>query len=231
MNKDNREITVLKEMSNLQKPIGAIYLSQKLEIPQGSLGRILNNLEYSGLLKKEQNKGRVITPKGEQYLEDSERRLNQLHSVETLINTPEEFSKKRLLEIVDMRITLECKTLESACQNITDAQIQEIEEIIIDNTYEVKKGLLGEATDLQLHLTLAKYSGNTTAYQIINLLLTQSHSFSRLADTRGTETDKLILQHEKILQSLKERDTISACEAMKVHLQQQITEIHLAYPD
>lgn len=230
MSKENREIKVLKEIQSLQMPAGAIYLSQTLQIPQGSLGRILTSLETSGLLIKEQNKGRVLTSKGTQYLLDYDRRMDQLNHAETLINITDEISKERLLEIVEMRILLECAAIKSACENITDAQISILEDILWDNTYEVRKGLLAEATDLQLHLTLAEFSGNVTLHQILSLLLIQKNSFSRLTDTRSVDTESVIEQHEQIIQYLKERNAEKASEAMKIHLEALIEEIHLAYP-
>lgn len=231
ISKENREITILKEIKSLQMPAGAIYLSQQLEIPQGSLGRILTSLENSGLLIKEQNKGRVLTPKGEQYLLDYDRRMDQMNNAETLIHIAEDVSKERLLEIVEMRLLLECAALESACQHITPAQIATLENILWDNTYEIRKGLLGEATDLQFHLTLAKFSGNVTLHQILSLLLTQKHSFSRLTDTRDKDSVNVIEQHEKILAGVKARDSRLACEAMREHLCDLIDEIHMAYPE
>lgn len=231
MSNENREITILKEIQSLQMPAGAIYLSQQLQIPQGSLGRILTRLENSGLLAKEQNKGRIITPKGEQYLDDYNRRMSQMNNAETLINIAEDMSKDRLLEIVEMRILLECAALEYACETITDEQITILEDIIWDNAYEVKKGLLAEATDLQFHLTLAKFSGNVTLHQILSLLLTQKNSFSRLTDTRNIDSNNVIEQHTKILTSLKMRDANLCCDAMKEHLSTLICEIHAAYPE
>ncbi|MFI3172268.1 MAG: FCD domain-containing protein [Eubacteriales bacterium] len=229
MNKDNREITILKEIQALQMPAGAIYLSQKLQIPQGSLGRILTSLEASGLLIKEQNKGRILTEKGEQYLIDYTYRMNQLNNAETLINIVEDITKERLIEIVEMRILLECTAIETACRSITDEQLIILEDILLDNSYEVRKGLLGEATDLQLHLTLAKFSGNVTLYQILRLLLTQNNSFSRLTDTRNPELESSVTQHEEILKQLRKRDATAACAAMKRHLEQLLLEINIAY--
>ena len=46
MEKD-REMEVLKTIGDLSIPAGAIYLSQELQIPQGSMGRILSGLELS----------------------------------------------------------------------------------------------------------------------------------------------------------------------------------------
>lgn len=231
ISKESREILILKEIEALHMPAGAIYLSQKLGIPQGSLGRILTELEEKGLLAKEQNKGRIITTDGMQYLANYEYRCHQINSAESLINIADDVSKERLLEIVEMRILLECAALKSTCEKITSEQMKYLEDILLDNTYEIKKGLTGEKSDLNFHLTLAKYSGNMTLHQTLSLLLTQKHSFTKLSNTRCLDAQSVIEQHNHILEGLKLRNSELARNAMKSHLEDLITEIHLAYPD
>lgn len=226
MKKTNeREIEVLLEIQQSKIPIGAGYLSSQLNIPLGSMGKILQELEKSGLIQKESNKGRILSSKGADFLNNYMLHKEKIKSAETLIDLTTNFSKQRLIEIVEVRTLLECKALEYACRNITEDQLKEVEEILLDNTYEVKKGLVAETTDLKLHLTLAKYSGNATIYQILKLILTQDNCFSRLSDVRGSETDFLIQQHQLIVQMVKERKPEKACEAMQRHMNQLIKEI------
>ena len=68
--KRNSSFEILTAMQDLNTPAGALQLAQILHLPSASIGRELLELEKAGLLVKVQNKGRILTPQGERFLED-----------------------------------------------------------------------------------------------------------------------------------------------------------------
>ena len=228
MEKD-REMEVLKTIGELSIPAGAIYLSQELQIPQGSMGRILSGLESAGLIEKVSNKGRRLTAKGAQFLADYQRRNSQLESARNLILLTEEISKERLLEILEVRKLLECSAIQDTCRNITEEQMKALDTLLLENIYVVKHGGTGNREDLHLHLAIAEYSGNQTIYQILNLVLTQNEAYVKFTKAAGPDENYQIKEHENIVAAILKRDQERARSAMEKHLDKVMADVVRAY--
>ena len=74
--KRNSSFEILTAMQDLNTPAGALQLAQILHLPSASIGRELLELEKAGLLVKVQNKGRILTPQGERFLEEERSRVD-----------------------------------------------------------------------------------------------------------------------------------------------------------
>lgn len=209
--------------------MGAGFLSEKMQIPQASIGRMLNSLEQRGFLQKVSNKGRQITPAGLGWLEEQHARKAKLHSSQKLISIVEELSKERLLEILDIRKLLEGTSVELACKNASDEDIKVLEDILLDHMYAVRHDESGSAEDLRLHLTIARLSQNETLYQIIELILTGKNAYDTFSAVADHVTHTQIQQHTDLITAIKTKDPVQAREAMTQHLNQVISDVKKYY--
>jgi GntR family transcriptional repressor for pyruvate dehydrogenase complex len=217
---------ILSEIKYADCPMGAGFLSGKMQIPQASIGRILNSLEKRGFLKKISNKGRQITPAGLSWLEEQHAQKAKLHSSQKLISIVEDLSKERLLEILDIRKLLEATSVELACINAGDEDIKLLEDILIDHRYAVRHDESGSAEDLRLHLTIAKLSRNETLYQIIELILTGKNAYDTFSAVADHVAHTQIQQHTDLIAAIKTRDPVQARQAMIRHLDQVISDVN-----
>ena len=83
--KRNSSFEILTAMQDLNTPAGALQLAQILHLPSASIGRELLELEKAGLLVKVQNKGRILTPQGERFLEEERSRREKMKAANELI--------------------------------------------------------------------------------------------------------------------------------------------------
>lgn len=55
---------LLETMQEESSPVGAVYLSQILNIPSATIGRMMRKAEKEGLVASVSNKGRCLTEAG-----------------------------------------------------------------------------------------------------------------------------------------------------------------------
>jgi len=231
MLEQNKTTTVLREIKNSGVPVGASFLSKKLAIPPATIGRILTKLDNEGLLQKVSNKGRQLTEEGDMYLAEQNLRNAKFKTANKLINLTESVSKDMLLEILEARILLEGRTVELACKNASDEHFHELDRIIFENIYEINRGGLGNEQDLQLHLAIAKMSGNTTIYQILKLILTEKNVYTKFSSVADSVKTGQLEQHGDIVQSIKDRDPVLAKAAIENHLKHVISSVEKYFGD
>ncbi len=223
--KKNIEIQILELMKEEKAPVGAIVLSKNLSIPQTTIGRVLLELEVKELIEKNSNKGRVITEKGLNYLISIQEEINKVDVAITMANIYNDISKEKLIEILGVRKIIEERIVELACENGTEEDMKELEIIFEEHQIEVKSNRLGNEEDLQLHLKLAKMSGNHTLYNLCKLLLTNDNAYTKFSIV--TEDIKLsqLDQHKKIVEAVKNRNKEEAKINIISHLNQIIKDV------
>ncbi|SKC84497.1 FadR/GntR family transcriptional regulator [Maledivibacter halophilus] len=220
------EIRIMSVMSEVKIPVGAIYISQEINIPQASVGRILKDLEDRGLIKKISNKGRVLTENGESYLKKTYEQKSKIDVALELANLSHDDNiKEKLIEILEVRKILEIKSVELACQNRTDSELTELELIYMGNVSEINDNKLGNEQDLKLHLKIAEMSHNKTLYYLSRLLLTENNAYTFFSIV--TEDIKLaqLKHHKKLVESIKNRDVEAAKKTMEEHINRIIDDV------
>jgi GntR family transcriptional repressor for pyruvate dehydrogenase complex len=210
-------------------PVGAAFLSEKLNIPPATIGRMLAKLEKDGLLEKVSNKGRQLTNKGIEYLIEEKTKNTKLKTANTLINMVENSSKERLIEILDVRRILESKTIELACQNANDEDIAELDNILDDHSYVVRHGDLGSDQDLKLHLTIAKISKNKTINHILKLILTEEDVYAKFSYLADHVKNIQLQQHSDLVEAIRCHDPEAGILALEKHLDQVIFDVNRYY--
>ncbi len=197
---------------------GAIFLSQKLGIPQTSIGRVLLDLEKKGYLQKAGSQGRTVTAEGIKYLEREKSRSLKLNGLVRLANMVESTSKQRLVEILRIRKLLEGMAVEDACENATEEQIEELRAYLDEYRRAVTSGGLGNDEDLALHLAVARCSGDSVLRQLMNLLLTEESGFVVYYKREMLSDSADLSSHERVVEAIEKRDAAAARAAMESHL-------------
>lgn len=218
MKNQNIELEILRAIQARAVPTGATALTEQLNLPQATIGRIMNRLDQMGYLKKISNKGRVLSENGEAYLNQMAEQRHKEEAAEILISSSSSLSLTRLVEILEIRRNLEQQSVRLACEHATSAELESLKGVMLEYLYEINSGGMGSAQDLNFHLTLARYSGNETLYQILTLLLTTHHAYADFALHSKTFLIKQADSHHEIIQALLERSQDKAAAAMASHL-------------
>lgn len=220
------EIRIMSVMSAVKIPVGAIYISQEINIPQASVGRILKELEDRGLIKKISNKGRVLTENGESYLKKKYEQKSKIDVALELANLSHgDNIKEKLIEILEVRKLLEIKSVELACLNRTDSELTELELIYMGNVSEINDNKLGNEQDLKLHLKIAEMSHNKTLYNLSRLLLTENNAYTFFSIVTGDIKLAQLTHHEKLVEAIKNRDVEAARKTMEEHINRIIADV------
>ncbi|RDV29150.1 FadR family transcriptional regulator [Alteromonas aestuariivivens] len=137
-------------------------------------------------------------------------------------------------EILDTRYILESEACALAAARITDKQLAELKDIILEMEEEEKRPDASEKADMKFHLLIAEASQNSAISVIIKWLweLRNRSSLSQLfmSRLRKEGIHPSINEHRKILRALERRDPERARSAMKAHIE-NATEAASAYFD
>jgi len=210
---------ILELIKDSPTPLGAAYLSKQTGIPPATVGRMLAKMEKQNLVEKVSNRGRQITLTGEKYLNSLSFQTQSLDAASELIELMQDDSKERLQEVLYVRKLLEPKAAEIATMNATESDISTLEDILLDYAYEVKHGMPDSESDMNLHLYIAKMSGNMTIYHILKLIFQDDNTYSLLTAATSLPFETRLQQHRDIINAIKERQPLQASAMMEKHLE------------
>jgi len=222
------EKTILLEaVKRAEIPVGAMYLSGVLNVPQATVGRALRQAENEQLLVPVGNKGRVLTPKGIAYIEKQEAVSRRRRAANNLLDIVESRKKEKLLDTLQARRILETYTAVNASMKATKEDIDALDNNMLEYMLAIRHGGSGKEQDLNIHMLIAKIAGNSVVYQMVKLLLTDDDAyvqFSCAADKMGNG-NICIGQHDAIIQAIKAHDKQKAREAMEAHIDKVIRDV------
>lgn len=170
-------------------------IANELGVSRTPVREALRQLELEGLVKIVPNKGAVVTG----------------------------ITGEDVKDIYAIRSMLEGLCARWATEHITDAQIEELEEIILLSEYHVKKAQ-GEKSkqvaelDSKFHEVLYNASNS----RILNHVLSDFHKYVRMARrasvTNPERAEKCIEEHKRILEAIKAKDADQAEAWANVHM-------------
>lgn len=208
------------------EPLGALYLSNMLNIPSATVGRLLNDLEYCSYLKKISNKGRVLTQKGEDYLNQLADELMMQESAWELYRMSQCSEKKTVLDMLYARRTVEIAVVELAAERITEKEVQELEHLVEERSKGKAVEQNSDDIEFDFHLAIARFSGNHSYEQILKLLLSKTTDKGNLvALARAATHMPNYYHHSAIISALRSHDQSLAKDLMKNHIDAYIDYI------
>lgn len=209
---------LLDTIKKCAAPVGAAYLSRHLDASAATIGRMLKQAEEKGLIVSVSNKGRILTEKGEAFLESHNAKAELLQNAEEMIALVFSEDKKYALDVLRLRRLIEPYAVRLAAQNAADEDRNEIRDLAFEHHYVIRKGESGSEQDLRLHLKFAELSGNRAIFQVLRLLLTEHNVYQYFAAVSPKGEAGSYIDHEAILRAFYEKDGERAAAAMEQHI-------------
>lgn len=235
------EYDILSHIYNSNSPVGSsmlyLLLGDRYFIKQATIGRKLQELEHKGYLEKRQNKGRVLTEEGKEYLAKLEMEANARKRNRQFLEAIKPENKSNLIDMLVARRALESEIIQLACDNIREedfgklsSYINRQEESLVQNegstraTYE----------SVGFHLYIAKIAGNKVMEHLLNIILSKFSLSEAVVYIRKEIARSLEAQlegHKNILELLKKRDKEGALKAIVDHINMLIDDVEIYWKE
>lgn len=170
-----------------------LQISKELGVSRTPVREALRQLELEGLVTIIPNKGAVVSG----------------------------INAKDIKDIYAIRSMIEGLSAQWAAENITEEQLNELEEIVYLSEFHYKKGHIDQLYELdnKFHEMLYQASGS----KILQHVLSDFHHYvQRVRKTSLSSferAEKSILEHKAILDALRSKDTEEARRLTNIHVQ------------
>jgi GntR family transcriptional repressor for pyruvate dehydrogenase complex len=179
-------------------------LVQMLGVSRSSVRDAIRSLELKGLLEPRQGIGTVVC---------SPDAANPLASA--LLE-----KRKMVEELLDVRKMLEPPLAGRAAQHVSPDEIADLENILVRQEANVRRGDLGIEEDSEFHYSIALASNNSAVLKVVDVLMDLlRETRERSLQVEGRQ-EKSLAGHHRILSALKQGDAAAAEAAMRRHLQE-----------
>jgi len=233
---DDRALQVLSMIRDSEEPLGSwslvdMFEEQGINLSPATIGRILNHLEKQGYLEKKSYKGRVITRKGEQAMQQAlkSRQFDKYtKKLEDLLNSR---VLHHFLMVLEARRAIEKEIVRLAAKNITADQIKKMEEIEKQREEDYAQDKIYAQPDIRFHQILAEASGNDVLMvleQLTSFLGQQSDLFDYM---RAKLKKPYFISHQNIIASLKHQDPEKAERCIVEHINKLIKDVNIYYKE
>ncbi|GGB54553.1 GntR family transcriptional regulator [Lentibacillus populi] len=182
-------------------------MSIQLEVSRNTVREAYKILEAYGYLKAEHGRGVFIASEAEQI-----RKMTESFFI----------SSSQISDLFAVRQVLEESVVEWATKNGTNENVEKLQSIVKDAQEIIASGRdpieLAEY-DLQFHLYLAEMSGNDVANRIMHHLIDLLRQARTQSIRIPNRAEKSVAEHDEIVKSIKEGNTVLAKKSMKYHLE------------
>ena len=176
-------------------------LGKELGVSRTPVREALRQLELEGLVKVIPNKGAFVMG----------------------------ISKKDVHDIYMIRSMLEGLCFSWAAKNITEEQIEELEETLFLSEFHLKKGNIDQLTELDGKFHHILYQASNS--RILEHILTDFHKYVQMARNNSVKTHqratKSLEEHRKILEAVKARDSKKAQELANIHISHVMENLNM----
>ncbi|WP_455803895.1 FadR/GntR family transcriptional regulator [Clostridium butyricum] len=176
-------------------------------VSRTSVREAMRALEVIGLIERKQGAGNYI-------------KTNFDDSLFEPISVMFMLQKNSLDDIVELREILESYCIKLAVRNISESEIETISEIM-EEMYQAKNEEENLALDIKLHYLLIKASKNILLINIISVIsqiMDESiKEFRNKILYEENNRAKLLSIHEKLVNAMKEHDTVKAVDGIEEH--------------
>ena len=174
-----------------------VALAQQLGVSRTPVRGAIKRLESEGLVYSIPNRGAfVITP-----------------------------TSKEIEETYMVRTELECMAARLTADVITDAQVTELNQLVIDEAKVFDRTNLDgyDVANASLHLKIAEFSGNTVLFHYVKELLDRTRIYLILFDPFfKLEYSPTVDAHQKIVDALAHHSAEKAEQAIREHLKSSV---------
>lgn len=195
---------ILNGVYNENEELRENAIAKELGVSRTPVREALRQLELEGLVKIVPNKGACVTG----------------------------ITKKDVKDIYAIRSLLEGLCVRWATENITDAQIDELEEIILLSEFHlkrVKEGQTQQVTELDGKFHEILYDASNS--RILKHVLSDFHKYVRMARKASVanpeRAERSIEEHKDILHAIKNRDANAAEILANAHMMNVMKNLNM----
>ena len=127
-------------------------------------------------------------------------------------------NRKRLRDILEIRILLEPQMARLAAQRISPPLLDQLKSLVAEQEKAISKGKTGAAQDMAFHRCLALAGDNQVLLELYDTL-SEILAESRAGDLQSPRRLKASVEtHRSLIQALEARDPDTAARAMESHM-------------
>jgi GntR family transcriptional repressor for pyruvate dehydrogenase complex len=184
-------------------------LAQTLRVSRPVVREAINKLVNIGLIEQRQGQGTFVTS-----AEDSVQK-NPLAAVVDGQNVS-------LLDLLEVRLGLECNAATMAAQRATTEDIVGLESSLKQMIAEIKSGDLGTHADVSFHMAISYATKNMVQIHIMKsfydlMFFGIKENLEALYAEPGN-LERIVEQHTDVFECIRRHDPDAAYEAMKQHI-------------
>lgn len=184
-------------------------LAQNLGVSRPTVREAINKLVTMHLLEVHQGQGTFVTPP-------------PVRSDNNLVAAVIDGQDASLMDLLEVRLGLECNAVALAARRATEEDVREIEKSVQGEAAGGGEGALGSHADVTFHMAIAYATKNIVQIRIMrslyDLLLYGIQESLQHLYTEPINVDKILQQHTDILNAIRKRDPDEAYAAMKRHI-------------
>ncbi|RJQ09524.1 MAG: FCD domain-containing protein [Bacillota bacterium] len=224
------EYVILRVIKGSAEPIGASVLLAHLEsqfaISEPTIGRKLRELDRAGHTTKIGKRGRIISPKGLDYLQELEELFMKVDHAESLLALlGSERNRELLIEVLEARKVLETEIVRRAAVRIRDDQLTVLKRLLSEQSDATATEEAGAQQSIEFHDLIAEASGNRVLRHALALTRLESNLSPHVARIRKEVGGNLVGDHDAIYTALSQHDPDAAEAAMRTHIDGLIRDV------
>jgi len=184
-----------------------LVLSEKLNVGRNVIREALSRLRMLGIVESRKHKGMVV------------REPDVMNCFSKVVN-PYLLSKQSILDLLDLRVSIESGIAELIISNITDEDINELESIVSRHIYQEDMKLKVE-NEIEFHSKLYRITKNQAIIDLLEMVLPLfSYVHDKHEDFKpiNKKNKGKLVKHEDLIPYLKNRDVNGYRNAIYNHL-------------
>lgn len=223
---------LLKIIKMAEGPVGSWILRERMidyqiDISLATIGRLLKELDQKKHTKLIQSQGREITSEGIKYLERVEEGVTKYELQFEVMQASTPTNHREIIDLLRARKLIETATIRQVVQNATEKDIELIEQSISSHIDCVEHGKEPGIAAINFHALLADLSCNRFLSSALKLLIQEEvemeRKFPEIAEKLRAAHH--IVDHQLIVNAIKQRDVEKAAHYMCEHLDKLISSI------
>lgn len=188
-------------------------LCERFAVGRGYVREAIKELEFCGILSTSPQSGTIVANTGMQVMGG-------------LITNMLEFEEYEWKDLLEVRAVLETNAVWLAATRINKEQKEELMHLHQAFVDKVMNGDSAIEEDMQFHLKIAEFSGNSIIRLLIGTISPDILSISRARNSCSDDRVAVTLkEHKKILDCLMNNDPEGASRAMQTHMDEASVSI------
>ncbi|HHY13450.1 MAG TPA: FCD domain-containing protein [Thermoanaerobacterales bacterium] len=229
--KNDNEFFMLKIIESAGYPVGSGIISEKLKgygfnISEATVGRTLRELDSKGYTTKIGFRGRTLTAKGRNMLNNLKQEYELKQYGNELISLLKAENKKELIDILIARKAIESELTRLATINAEERDIKILQNIIKSHDRHVDDIVVGGVYDVKFHKYIAKMAQNKVLEAAMGLIRKQDQLSPILGYMRKKVKSTVVSDHKEILKAMIKKDPEVAEKAMVTHIENLIRDVN-----